>query len=196
MKKETKSLIIYTSLIFVISIAMILIAFVGQNNSQSMQPQTDVSGEGIPDKINKLSDENRLLLQEKSNLQDIILDIEKENGLLYNFLKINALIEEGRLEQAETDYKTIAQTFNPEELTELQRAYYDDIAGKLELARKIEGDDALYKLMKLEVLINNKNYEEARKIHKSIDTLTLTNIQKSYYDSITRTLEEALEEEN
>lgn len=128
MKKESKSLILYTALIFLISIIMILIAFVGQNNIQSMQPQTDASGESITDKVNRLSEENRLLLEERIRLtreNEVLVD---ENSLLYNFLKMDSLLNEERFEEAKLIYNTIDPTL----LTEIQKVYYDDITVRLQ----------------------------------------------------------------
>lgn len=128
MKKENKSLITYTALIFLISIIMILIAFVGQNNTQSMQPETDASGVSITDKVNQVSEENRLLLEENLRLRRENDSIVDENSLLYNLLKMDALIKEERTDEAKLIYNTI----DPSLLTEIQKVYYDDITEKLE----------------------------------------------------------------
>lgn len=127
MKKENKSLIMYTASIFVISIAVILIAFVGQNNTQSMQPETDASGVSITDKVNQLSEENRLLLEESNDLKDENKAITEENSLLYNLLKMGSLIEEERYDEARLIYNTI----DPANLTEIQAVYYNAITEKL-----------------------------------------------------------------
>ncbi len=128
MKKENKSLITYTALIFLISIIMILIAFVGQNNTQSMQPETDASGVSITDKVNQLSEENRLLLEERIRLTRENETLVDENSLLYNLLKMDSLLKEERKDEALLIYNTI----DPSLLTELQMVYYNDITERLE----------------------------------------------------------------
>lgn len=133
MKKENKSLFIYTALIFLVSIIMILIAFVGQTNTQSMQPQTDASGITITDKVDKLSEENRLLLEERisltrknESLTEKTDNLTKQNELLSKFLQIYDLIDAGKLDEAKLIYDSI----NAESLDENQKLYYDKITQK------------------------------------------------------------------
>ncbi len=134
MKKENKSLFIYTALIFLVSILMILIAFVGQNNIQNMQPETDSSGVSITDKVNQLSEENRLLLQERINLtrrnegltsrNDTLT---KDNELLTKYLDIDSLLDEGKKDEAKIIYDSIDATL----LSETQKIYYDKLTLRL-----------------------------------------------------------------
>ncbi len=134
MKKENKSLFLYTGLIFLVSIVMILIAFVGQNNTQNMQPETDSSGITITDKVNQLSDENRLLLEERINLTrknealtEKMDTLTKENEILNKFMQINSLLDEKKQDEAKVLYDTIDATL----LTENQQIYYDKITQKI-----------------------------------------------------------------
>lgn len=134
MKKENKSLFLYTALIFLVSIIMILIAFVGQTNTQNMQPETDSSGVTITDKVNQLSDENRLLLEERIDLtrknealNEELDTLKAENELLNKFLQINEFLDSGDIEQAQTIYDTI----DPTALNENQSTYYNKITQKI-----------------------------------------------------------------
>ncbi len=132
MKKGNKSLFLYTALIFVVSIIMILIAFVGQENIQNMQPE-DSSGMTITEKVNKLSEDNRILLEERISLtrKNEALTarfeiISKQNEIMDNLLKIEALLEEKKIDEAKLIYDTI----DPTVLEETQKLHYDRITLK------------------------------------------------------------------
>lgn len=142
MKKENKSLFLYTSLIFLVSIMMILISFVGQNNIKTMQPETDSSGTSIVDKVNQLSEQNSTLINEKAALikeneeltteketnSKIIKTMTDENLLLNKFLQIYNYFEEGKLDDAKLIYDSIDASL----LTETQRIYYDKFTLKFQ----------------------------------------------------------------
>lgn len=141
MKKENKSLFLYTALIFLVSIVMILIAFVGQNNIQKMQPETDSSGVTITEKVDQLSEENRLLLEERIDLtrkNESLTDennnlktqnelLSKEVDILNKFIQIENLISEKKLDEAKEIYATI----DAAALNDTQRLIYDKITQKL-----------------------------------------------------------------
>lgn len=137
MKKENKSLFLYTALIFLVSIVMILIAFVGQNNIQKMQPETDSSGITISEKVDQLSEENRLLLEERitltrknetlteenNNLKNQVETLSKEAEILNKFIQIKDLLNEDKKEEASAIYMSI----DAASLNETQKAIYDKI---------------------------------------------------------------------
>ena len=79
MKKENKSLFLYTSLIFIVSILMILIAFAGQNHIRKVQPETDASGNSLTNKVNTLSEQNAKLTNENATLNQKIMELENTN---------------------------------------------------------------------------------------------------------------------
>ena len=130
MKKENKSLFLYTALIFVVSIIMILIAFVGQNNIQNMQPE-DSSGMTITEKVNQLSEDNRLLLEERISLtrkNEALTSrfevISKQNEIMDKLLQIDALLEDKKIDEAKLIYDSIDSTI----LEESQKIHYDRIS--------------------------------------------------------------------
>lgn len=130
MKKENKSLFLYTALIFVVSIIMILIAFVGQNNIQNMQPE-DSSGMTITEKVNQLSEDNRLLLEERISLtrkNEALTSrfevISKQNEIMDKLLQIDALLEDKKTDEAKLIYDSIDSTI----LEESQKIHYDRIS--------------------------------------------------------------------
>lgn len=130
MKKENKSLFLYTALIFLVSIIMILIAFVGQNNIQSMQPE-DSSGMTITEKVNQLSEDNRLLLEERialtrknEALTSRFEIISKQNEIMDKLLQIETLLDEEKADEAKLIYDSIDATI----LEENQKIHYDRIS--------------------------------------------------------------------
>ena len=120
---------------------MILIAFVGQNNIQKMQPETDSSGVTITEKVDQLSEENRLLLEERIDLtrkNESLTDennnlktqnelLAKEVDILNKFIQIENLISEKKLDEAKEIYATI----DAAALTDTQKLTYDKITEKL-----------------------------------------------------------------
>lgn len=151
MKKENKSLFIYTSLIFIVSILMILIAFAGQNNINSMQPETDSSGTSLTDRVNDLSKQNSTLINEKdtlikerdtlyheneknlekikiletdqANLNNQIRNLQEQITNYDKFTQINNLLKEKKISEAKTIYDTI----NVLSLNETQKIEYDKL---------------------------------------------------------------------
>ena len=77
---DNKSLFLYTSLIFIVAILLIIIAFFGQTNVQKNQPKMDEPAEeiqttsqpsgGITERVSVLSEDNRVLLEEKTALEE------------------------------------------------------------------------------------------------------------------------------
>ncbi len=128
MKKENKSLILYTALIFLISIVMIIIAFIGQRNTQNMQPETDASGMTITEKVDQLSNENLNLFRRLDVLMQEKNILTKEKDLMYSFMNMICLIEEDRIDEAKIIYDAI----DPTSLTSMQKVYYDLITEKME----------------------------------------------------------------
>lgn len=140
MKKENLSLFIYTSLIFIVSIAMILIAFVGQNNIDKLQN----SGSSLSNRVHELSDANGRLLNQNTSLseavksssdritklEDELNDKEREietiatkKNTLAKLIEIKNLIDDKKIEQAKALYSEI----DPLTLDESQLKYYNNI---------------------------------------------------------------------
>ena len=140
MKKENLSLFIYTSLILIVSIAMILIAFVGQNNIDKLQN----SGSSLTNRVHELSDANGRLLNQNTSLseavkassdritklEDELSDKEREmeqiaekKNTLAKLIEIQNLINEKEIDDAKALYSEI----NPQELDESQLKYYNNI---------------------------------------------------------------------
>ncbi len=93
-KNENKSLFFYTSLIFVAAILLIILAFFGQANLQKSQPKAEEPVEtaqvsappegGITERVAQLSEDNRVLLEEKVKLEETLQKKEEEIENLKN----------------------------------------------------------------------------------------------------------------
>ena len=137
-KTENKSLFLYTALIFIVAILLILLSFFGQNNMQSQQPQVSPSATGnggITENAARLSEENRVLLeqvrnyeqetltlqQEKQDLQTTSAALEQQNAMNEKLISIYLSIYKEDYETANLALSEIA----PESLTPEQKEFYD-----------------------------------------------------------------------
>lgn len=85
---ENKSLFLYTSLIFIVAILLIILAFFGQANVQKSQPRaeepeqtaqvTSQPAGGITERVAELSEDNRVLLAEKAQLEEKLNEKDEE----------------------------------------------------------------------------------------------------------------------
>lgn len=148
-KNNNKSLFLYTSLIFIVAILLIILAFFGQTNIQKNQPEIEIAEEtalpssnnGIAERASVLSEENRLLLEEKTKLEAqirekdaIISGLENESFNLSEQIKMNNLLLQangylyvGNLEKSaealgQVDYK---------KLTSDQQIIYNNVKNRL-----------------------------------------------------------------
>ena len=150
MSKENnnRSLFLYTSLIFIVAIIMILIAFFGQSNLQKNQPiQSDAELTSISEKAAELSEDNRILLEENQKIinennrltsentrlttenQNIseeyeALSIENENNA--TMIKVYELLYKSK----KRDARELLKTINQETLTETQKSFYNILTQK------------------------------------------------------------------
>lgn len=147
-KNNNKSLFLYTSLIFIVAILLIIIAFFGQTNVQKNQPVIEIeetaqpSNNGIAERASVLSEENRILLEEKTNLEEelrsknsIISGIENENFNLNEKIRINDLLLQangyatvGNFEKASESLSKVAY----EDLSYDQQIIYNSVKSKLQ----------------------------------------------------------------
>lgn len=151
MKKnnENKSLFLYTSLIFIVAILLIIIAFFGQTNMQKNQPEikTEVtaqpsSNSGIAERASVLSEENRMLLEEKTKLEEtlrernaVISGLQNENFNLNEKIRMNDLLLQanGYLTVGNTEKSAEAlEKVDYESLSSDQQIIYNNIKKQLD----------------------------------------------------------------
>ena len=140
---NSKSLFLYTALIFFVAIILIILAFFGQTNVQRSQPPieeslaTQAPAPGITEKASILSEENTKLIQEVSGLKEQLASKDETiaglNSQIESFNIIqdnNALLfhaYESKLSGNIDDLKEILSTINYEQLTPEQKTVYDNL---------------------------------------------------------------------
>lgn len=77
--KGTRPLMIYTSLIFIVAIIMVIVAYFGQRHLESAQIRQTETTMGISERASQLSDENRLLMENNRKLTDENDDLRTQN---------------------------------------------------------------------------------------------------------------------
>ncbi len=148
-KNNNKSLFLYTSLIFIVAILLIILAFFGQTNIEKNQPEIETTEETIPPSSNSgiaerasvLSEENRLLLEEKTKLEAqvrekdaIISGLENENFNLSEQIRMNDLLLQANgylyVGNFEKSSEALAQV-DYEKLTSDQQIIYNNVKNRL-----------------------------------------------------------------
>lgn len=145
-KNNNKSLFLYTSLIFIVAILLIIIAFFGQTNMQKNQPvitqeTTQPSGNGIAERASVLSEENRLLLEKNTELEEelrsknaIISGIENENFNLSEKIRQNDLLLQANGYLTVGNFEKSAEALNKvdyESLSSDQQIIYNNVKNRL-----------------------------------------------------------------
>lgn len=147
-KNNNKSLFLYTSLIFIVAILLIIIAFFGQTNVQKNQPVIEIEetaqplNNGIAERASVLSEENRILLEEKTNLEEelrsknaIISGIENENFNLSEKIRINDLLLQANGYATVGNFEKASESLNKvayEDLSYDQQIIYNNVKIKLQ----------------------------------------------------------------
>ncbi len=148
-KNNNKSLFLYTSLIFIVAILLIILAFFGQTNIEKNQPEIETTEETIPPSSNSgiaerasvLSEENRLLLEEKTKLEAqvrekdaIISGLENENFNLSEQIKMNDLLLQANGYLYVGNFEKSAEALGQvdyEKLTSDQQIIYNNVKNRL-----------------------------------------------------------------
>ncbi len=119
-KQSTKSLFLYTALIFVVALLLILIAFFGDTNLQRnithIEPTQAPAQTAFPNKISEraaeLSEENMLLLGENKKLKEENTTLKSELDVYKKIFSAKEQKEAGNIEAAtrileEIDYESL-----------------------------------------------------------------------------------------
>ncbi len=148
-ENNNKSLFLYTSLIFIVAILLIILAFFGQTNMQKKQPEIEITTETVPPSSNSgiaerasvLSEENRLLLEEKTKLEAqvrekdaIISGLENENFNINEQIKMNNLLLQANGYLYVGNFEKSAEALGQvdyEKLTSDQQIIYNNVKNRL-----------------------------------------------------------------
>lgn len=127
-KKESKSMYIYTALIFVVALLLIIMAFFGQTNISrlgnrvnELEQETYITETPVPD-------------DEFARISNLASEMDKENTELKSQIKLyelltgaNALAQNGDFDGA----NTLIGTIDKSTLNENQKILYDEIIKKI-----------------------------------------------------------------
>ena len=138
--KNSKSLFLYTALIFLVALLMIILSFFGQNHADKLK-ETEQRAQTITERASALSDENLRLtgriseleaekealtkdLSDKTaQLENITIQQSNENKVMEAYVAYN----ERRYAKAVETIKEV----NPDALGENAKALYEKIAQKI-----------------------------------------------------------------
>jgi len=140
--KGNRPLMIYTSLIFVVAIVMVVVAFFGQRHLESKQIQQKENASSISEKASFLSEENMLLMEANLELKAENDKLTEENATLGEANQ--ALSKENEMAKKLQDAyialykkgkwsaKKLLKEIYSEDLTADQKDFYDLLMKKCE----------------------------------------------------------------
>ncbi|MBQ7794191.1 MAG: hypothetical protein IJ366_06705 [Clostridia bacterium] len=140
--RGNRPLMIYTSLIFIVAIVMVVVAFFGQKHLENAQLQQTERAEGISERASQLSEENRLLMElnqslsaENDELTEQNTQITEQNAQLTKESEQNAKLYEVYTtlnKSGRSKARKLLEQIYTEDLTEYQKDFYDSLAKKCE----------------------------------------------------------------
>lgn len=140
-KNGNKPLMIYTSLIFIVAIMMVIIAFLGQKHYESVLIQQDIKASGIQERAALVSDENRMLMElnkklssENEELTAANEALTEENAILAKSSEYSIRLHNAYMLISKNSYKqarTMLEEIYTEDLTPEQKEFYDSLVKKV-----------------------------------------------------------------
>lgn len=138
--KGNRPLMIYTSLIFIVAIIMVIVAFFGQRHLESAQFRQTETAKGISVRASQLSEENRLLMEVNKRLTNSLNELTEENQTLKADLDV--LTKESEQNKKLTEVyialnnsgrskaRKLLKEIYTEDLTAEQKDFYDMLVKK------------------------------------------------------------------
>ncbi len=143
-KKSNRSLLMYTGLIFLAAIAVIALAFFSQINAEKTREELgaeDNSANSIVEKTALLSEQNRILLEttgslndkieeltnEKKEMSDRILSLEKQMDNAKRMYDVFDYIQKGDIKKAAEEFELLDPLF----FTEEQEEFYTYLQNRI-----------------------------------------------------------------
>ncbi len=142
-KENDKSLVMYTSLIFIVAIVMIIVSFFAQTHlDQSKITKDEEEKVSLSNKAAQVSEENMQLVElnkalkdSKTSLEEENITLKEENELtkkeLENY-KLLSTIAQKILSGNKSAARTLLKNIYTEDLTTSQKDYYDLLVKKSE----------------------------------------------------------------
>lgn len=140
--RGTRPLMAYTSLIFIVAIIMVVVAYFGQRHLENAQIRQNETAMGISERASQLSDENRLLMEKNKELTNDNESLDEENkGLILSneqltrenaaFSKLNSIYKMLYKGNKSGARKALSE-IGTEELTQEQKEFYDILVKRSE----------------------------------------------------------------
>lgn len=140
---DNRSLLMYTSLIFLVAIVMIVVSFFAQTHlDQSKVSEVDLEKVDLSNKAARVSEENMQLVELNKSLKDANAALSEENAALSEENEkmqreidaYSALIKvsEKLLGGNKTAARTLLENIYTEDLTQEQKELYDTLVKKTE----------------------------------------------------------------
>lgn len=127
-KKESRSMYLYTALIFVVALLLILLSFFSQTNVSRLGKRAEEFSTPAPTSVATTEPD------ELAKVSNMAAELDKENDMLKaqiavyeNLLSAKANIINGNIADAETIFLTIDETM----LSDNQRILYEEIKTKI-----------------------------------------------------------------
>ena len=140
---DNKSLLLYTSLIFIVAIIMIIVSFFAQTHLDQSKPrELDSEKVDLSNKAAQVSEENMQLVELNKSLKDSNTSLTSENEELKNTVsemekEIKAyddllLVAEKLIGGNKRAARTLLENIFTEDLTKTQKELYDALVKKTE----------------------------------------------------------------
>lgn len=138
--RSNRPLMIYTSLIFIVAIVMVVVAFFGQRHLESAQFRQTEKTRGISERASQLSEENRLLMEVNKRLTTSLNELTEENQQLQ--ADVEALTKEAEYNKklnnvylalnnsGRSKARKLLNEIYTEDLTAEQKDFYDMLVKK------------------------------------------------------------------
>lgn len=129
--KETRSMYLYTALIFVVALLLILLAFFGQTNISKLGNRANEITQSTPA---ALSTDSPPTTEEFAQISNMAVSLDKENKDLKDKLQVyDNLINANDLASQEkfSDAQAIIDTIAEENLSDGQKVLYEQIKDKI-----------------------------------------------------------------
>ena len=138
--RGNRPLMIYTSLIFIVAVVMVVVAFFGQKHLENTQLRQTETAKSISERASQVSEENRLLMEVYDKLtedcKELTQEVEslsKENKQLTKEVEAARKLSDAFLalnSSGKTKARGLLKEIFTEDLTQEQKKFYDALVKK------------------------------------------------------------------
>ena len=138
--RGNRPLMIYTSLIFIVAVVMVVVAFLGQKHLENTQLRQTETARSISERASQVSEENRLLMEVYNKLTDDCKELteevdtlNKENEQLTKEVEAARKLSDVFIalnSSNKAKAKRLLKEIYTEDLTQEQKKFYDALVKK------------------------------------------------------------------